>query len=261
MFTAVLWLLILLVPSTSLAQSVEMANYETEFAFRGKANAPRAANIELAASLLNGAVIEPGAEWSFNRAVGPRNERHGFQKAKVIVRKRLRKDFGGGVCQVASTLHAAALKAGFEIVEHHPHSRASTYIHPSLDATVAWGSMDLRIRNPHPFPVKVVTSIRSVEKDKKVEKVIQVAILGSSKPNISMYFEIHETKEFETLTLYRRDWKAGRRKVQEPGTLGYKLTRIRMFNQPGGFFVQEARKFFYPPSRRIIILGKPLISP
>jgi hypothetical protein len=256
MITTMFFALLLLVPSTSMAQTVVMGEYETQFSFRGKSHASRAANIELAATLLDGAIIAPGTEWSFNQEVGPRNERHGFRKAKVIFKRRLRKDFGGGVCQVASTLHAAALNSGLHIVEHTPHSRVSSYIHASLDATVVWPNVDLRIRNPYPFPVTVDTSIREgISEEGKPVMFLKVSMWGKSKPNVSVHFQVHETTEFETLTLFRNDWKAGKRRVQEPGSLGYKLTRTRVFARPDRSYVEEYRDFDYPPSRRIIIKG------
>lgn len=230
------------------AQDVVMSEYETKFAYTGKTHAPRAANIELAASILDGASIEPKGEWSFNEAVGPRNERRGFRKAKAIIHRRLKKDFGGGVCQVASTLHAAALSAGLNILEHHPHSRVSAYIQPSLDATVVWGHMDLRIQNPYPFKVWVDTDIST-------KGVLKVSIRGTKKPNVTLYFQVQGTTDFESLTLYRKDWKKGRRKVQEPGTLGYKLTRFRVFNDWAPVYSEEKRYFVYRPSRKIVILG------
>jgi vancomycin resistance protein YoaR len=237
-----------LITSSAMAQDVVMTEYETKFAYTGKTHAPRAANIELAASLLDVSAIEPGGEWSFNEAVGPRNEKRGFKKAKAIIHRRLKKDFGGGVCQVASTLHAAALSAGLSIIEHHPHSRVSAYIHPSLDATVVWGQMDLRIQNPYPFKVWIDT-------DTSTPGVLKVSIWGAKKPNVTLFFQIQETTDFESVTWYRNDWKKGRRKVQEPGTLGHKLTRFRVFKDGRGVSSWEKKTFAYRPSSRIVLLG------
>ena len=62
---------------------------------------------------------------------------------------------GGGVCQVATALHAAALKAGFEIVEHYVHSKRPRYAGRGFDTAVAWGLKDLRIRNPYGDYVRI----------------------------------------------------------------------------------------------------------
>jgi vancomycin resistance protein YoaR len=230
------------------AQSTLLSEYKTEFSYRGKAHGARAANIKLAAQLLDGVVIQPNELFSFNKTVGPRTEKQGFKKAKVIFKKRLRKDFGGGVCQAASTLHAVFLYAGLDIVEHSPHSRASSYIQPSLDATVIWGVKDLQVKNTYPFPVKIVTDI-------SIPGIVHIALYGSGPAKkVTIQFQILETENFDIWKVARADWKLGRKKVQEPGTLGYKLYRIRYFQSLLGTS-QEERLFLYPPSRRIIIVG------
>jgi len=231
------------------AQSVILSEYKTDFSYRGKTHGARAANITLAAQLLNGVVIQPNEVFSFNKTVGPRTEKQGFKKAKVIFKKRLRKDFGGGVCQAASTLHATFLYAGFEIVEHSPHSRASAYIQPSLDATVIWGVKDLQVKNTYPFPVKIVTDVST-------PGTLRIALYGNGPAKkVTLQFRILETENFDIWKVARADWKLGRKKVQEPGTLGYKLYRVRYLPTARGTSQEEWILYNYPPSKRIIIVG------
>jgi hypothetical protein len=195
------------------------------------------------------AEYKTGEVFSFNSVVGPRFERAGFKKAKVIFKKRLRKDYGGGVCQVASTLHAVFLHAGFEIVEAHPHSRVSAYIQPSLDSTVIWGSKDLKVRNPYKFPVRIIADVTKPGS-------IYITAHGNGKvPTVILMFEVKETQPFDTWKVARADWKVGKRKVQEPGTLGYKLYRVRLLQSPDGTIQEERLYFNYPPSKRIIVVG------
>jgi vancomycin resistance protein YoaR len=127
--------------------------FRTRGAYRG-----RAVNVELAAKLLDGAVIAPGAELSFDAVVGERTAERGFRNAPVIANGELRRGIGGGVCQVASTLHLASLRSGLEVVEHRTHTLPSSYLDPGLDARIAWGTQDYRVRNPHPFAVRVRAS-------------------------------------------------------------------------------------------------------
>lgn len=231
------------------AQSILLSEYKTEFSYKGKTQGARAANIKLAAQLLDGVVIQPNEVFSFNKTVGPRTEKQGFKKAKVIFKKRLRKDFGGGVCQAASTLHAVFLYSGLEIVEHFPHSRASSYIQPSLDATVIWGVKDLQVKNTYPFPVKIVTDV-------SIPGVIHVALYGSdSAKQVTLHFQILETENFDIWKVARADWKLGRKKVQEPGTLGYRLFRVRNIQIARDVSREEWVLYNYPPSKRIILLG------
>jgi hypothetical protein len=115
----------------------------------------RGHNIEEAARALDGVVIEPHGELSFNEVVGNRSFQRGFMPANEIARGRVVDGIGGGVCQVATALHAAALDGGFEIVEHYVHSKRPKYAGRGLDSAVAWGLKDLRIRNPYGDYVRV----------------------------------------------------------------------------------------------------------
>lgn len=113
----------------------------------------RAWNIEQVAKKLDGTVFEPGKSFSFNERVGPRDEASGFKRAPVIFLGEMTKDFGGGTCQTSSTLYAAAIYAGLDVVDHRGHSRPSTYIGKGLDATVAYPDVDLKLTNPYNEPI------------------------------------------------------------------------------------------------------------
>jgi vancomycin resistance protein YoaR len=124
----------------------------------------RAHNIEHAANLLRPSTILPGEDWSFNDTLGPRTFETGFFPAPTLAFGEVVDDFGGGVCQVSSTMFAVALKAGLVVLERHPHARASSYIAKGFDATVNLPPecfkkndprfcYDLKLRNPYDFPV------------------------------------------------------------------------------------------------------------
>jgi vancomycin resistance protein YoaR len=111
-------------------------------------NAARAGNIALAAKLVDGTVIDPGRTFSLNAAMGPRTVNRGFDYAPVIAADGvLRQGVGGGICQYATTLFNAALFAGLPMVDRQPHSLYISHYPIGRDATVAWGSADLRFRN------------------------------------------------------------------------------------------------------------------
>lgn len=110
-------------------------------------SAARVENINIACGAINGISISPGESFSFNDTVGKRTAERGFQDAKVIVDGHSDMGCGGGVCQVSSTLHMAAVNAGLQIDERHPHSHAVPYAPDGGDATVVSGEKDLRITN------------------------------------------------------------------------------------------------------------------
>jgi len=112
-------------------------------------------NAILCLKALDGAVIPPHSEFSFNETVGSWSRDKGYRRAPVSFGGLLVDSWGGGVCQTSSTLYNAALLAGLEVVERHKHHYAPTYIPPGRDAAVAFPNIDLRLRNPHDFPVTV----------------------------------------------------------------------------------------------------------
>lgn len=122
-------------------------------------NLPRAHNIALAAARISGTTLAPQEEFSFNRAVGERTEKNGFQIASVIFDGEFVPGVGGGVCQVSTTLFNCALRAGLKITQSRPHSLAVSYVPPSLDAMVSSNS-DFKFENPYSFPVYLLARVK-----------------------------------------------------------------------------------------------------
>ena len=111
-------------------------------------------NAGRAAMDLDGVIIAPGGMFSFNDHVGARDTQKGYLPAPMINDRGGLVDIpGGGICQLATTIYNAALEAGLEIVERHPHSRSVGYVSPGRDATILTWRKDLKLRNPHPFPL------------------------------------------------------------------------------------------------------------
>lgn len=108
-------------------------------------------NIALAASKLNGILIEPGQTFSFNNALGDISMYTGYQQAYIIKDGKTVMGDGGGVCQVSTTLFRAALKAGLPIVERNAHAYRVHYYEedmgPGYDATVYSPTLDLKFKN------------------------------------------------------------------------------------------------------------------
>ena len=118
-------------------------------------NVDRSSNIRLAAEKLNGVKIGSGEIFSFNKTVGARTEANGFRQAKIIENGKFVLGYGGGVCQVSTTLYNAALLSGLGIGEYHPHSLQVSYVAPSRDAMVSGSYFDLKFRNNRKTPVYV----------------------------------------------------------------------------------------------------------
>ena len=127
-------------------------------------NTDRTANIKLAGEKINGTVIGAGQTFSFNQIVGERTEENGFRQAKIIEDGQFVMGYGGGVCQVSTTLYNAALLSGLDITEYHPHSLQVSYVSPSRDAMVSGNYFDLKFKNNRltPIYVRVNCTLNSV---------------------------------------------------------------------------------------------------
>ncbi len=123
--------------------------------------ASRTFNVKLGAKKLNGIIIKPGEEFSFLASIGEINQEQGYQAGLVIKGAKLVPEYGGGVCQVSTTLFRAAILAGLEITERFPHSLPVQYYNPQgFDATVYGPHPDLRFVNDTLSDILVQTKVQ-----------------------------------------------------------------------------------------------------
>ena len=122
--------------------------------YYGDSSENRKHNIALAAKAIDGSVILPEDEFSFNDTVGARTEERGYRPAYIIQDGTFVEGVGGGVCQVSGTLYNCALLADLAVTCVHPHSLPVSYVAPSFDAMVSSAS-DLRFANTLSAPVTV----------------------------------------------------------------------------------------------------------
>ncbi len=111
------------------------------------ANKKRNTNVRLAAEKLNGTILGPGQELSFNDTVGERTVEKGYQGAAAYNNGEVVEEIGGGVCQVSTTLYNAVLKAGMKISRRQSHTFEPSYVTPGQDATISWGGPDFKFIN------------------------------------------------------------------------------------------------------------------
>lgn len=144
-----------MVLSTASADSTPASTLIGSYATAYNPDISRAVNIALAASRINGVVIQPGESFSFNQTILPRTATNGYVAANVIVNKKYVLGLGGGICQVSSTLYAAMLTAGLPATERHPHSLNVGYIPEGMDATISGNALDLRFTNIFAEPIQI----------------------------------------------------------------------------------------------------------
>lgn len=133
----------------------------------------RVMNIKILAGLINGQVIAPMQTWSINDTAGPRNAQTskdlGWTQAPGIENGKYSEQYGGGVCQISSTVYNCAIRSELEIMERKPHSWPSDYIEAGLDATISTGGPDLKILNPFDTSVMLVCHVDEAAKTVTVE--------------------------------------------------------------------------------------------
>lgn len=110
-------------------------------------------NLRLTAEKINKAIINPNEEFSFNSIVGATTPENGYKKATVYVEYENSEDFGGGICQISSTIYNAALIANLDITERTKHKKPVSYIKNGNDAAVEYGKLDLKIKNNKSRPI------------------------------------------------------------------------------------------------------------
>lgn len=116
-------------------------------------------NLKTGIEKLNGTILMPGEELSVYDATAPYDKEHGYAEGTAYENGQVVPSFGGGICQVSTTLYNAVIYAELEIVERYPHSMTVDYVEPSRDAAIAGGFMDLRFKNSYETPIYIFGEI------------------------------------------------------------------------------------------------------
>ncbi len=195
-------------------------------------------NAELALSKLTGAVVPPGAEFSFNKRVGSWSRDAGYRRAPVSYNGTLIDAWGGGVCQTSTTLYNAALGAGMIIVERNAHRFAPSYCPPGRDAAVAISGIDMRFRNPYDVPITITGGF---EGDRLTVTLSALKSLPKAKV-------ISDIRQIEAPREYEIDRGGPTRRVRNAGKTGWEVATYRERNGKREFISLDS----YPAMHRVI---------
>lgn len=157
-------------PKITEAQAKEMYKVIGTYTTTTTANSARNKNIELASEALNGVILQPGEEFSFNKATGERSTAKGYRPAGAYLNGELVEEPGGGVCQVSSTLYNAVVFAGISTTERHAHSYEPSYVTPGEDAMVSYGGPDMKFVNNSTTAIAIRTSF--------ADRKLKISIVG-----------------------------------------------------------------------------------
>ena len=133
----------------------------------------RQTNITLACNSLNGIVVRAGETFSFCNTLGPAKPEDGYKKADTFDSEgNTIQEYGGGKCQVSTTLYNAVLLGnGLTVVERHEHSGPVYYVPEGMDACVSYGSCDFQFRNDNNFDIKLYVSNTPDSVDVSIVKI------------------------------------------------------------------------------------------
>lgn len=186
---------------------------------------------------IQGTWIAPGETFSFNQRVRGWTRDMGYKQAPVSYNGQLVSSWGGGVCQTSTTLYNAALLAGLDVVERHRHRFAPSYVPPGRDAAVAFENIDLKLRNPHTFPVRILGEVKGER--------LSLRIVGKGKGRLPLRVveEIREVRE-----PLRFQVRGEERRVRNSGKNGYEVMVWRVWEDRREMISEDD----YPAMNRIV---------
>jgi len=210
----------------------------------------RVSNVRLAAKTINGLILLPGEEFSYNESVGERTSDRGYKKAPAYSDGKTVQELGGGVCQVSSTLYKAVVLANLEVTEHHNHTYESAYIGLGMDATVSWDGPDFRFKNNTTYPVKIVA-----EYD---DGALTCKIRGAKLDDYEVQFVADILKTNPYSVKYEKDssMKAGKTKVLQSGHNGYVVQTYRIIVDSKGNQISKEKEDKCTYSRKDALVAK-----
>ena len=220
-------------------------------------NYNRAHNVALAAKTINGTILLPGETFSYNGTLGNTNAAKVYKEASAYAGGKVIQSYGGGICQVSSTLYNAVLYANLEVVERYNHSYAVSYVPAGRDATVAYGGKDFKFKNSRSYPIKIVASakngvvsisIKGIKEEKEYEVVLTSTVLSTT-PNSTTYENNSNLEE-------------GKEKVIQKGYTGKKSIAYKILKYNGKTISKTVlSKDTYKPMNRIVQVGTKKVTP
>ena len=232
--------------ATKKAQDLGIKNLVATFTTKHPCCQPRVTNIHKIATLLDGAIVEPGERFSVNRHVGKRTAKKGFVLAPSIGEGEFVETIGGGVSQMATTLYNAVFDAGYAVVSRKPHTFYFTRYPMGVEATLSWPRPDFVFRNDSKAGVlikasftddSVTVKLYGDNGGRKVTRVVSKAF-DSTDPRTDYAPD-------ETLAMDKQ-------KVKDAGTQGFTVKAGRDITFADGTKKHEERKVIYHGKPRVV---------
>ena len=187
-------------------------------------------NIRLASEVINGILVKPQEIFSFNKYVGPAEKADGYKEGTIIANGVFVNGYGGGICQVSSTLYNAVLLANLPIVERYNHSvygEATKYVPLGQDAAIFYGFKDLKFKNNSDHVIVIFSKV--------FRDTIQVNIFGGNEDKVEVEIISKDKKVIDYQIIREKDSKleAGQERVVQEGVPGYQIKTYRIVRKDG----------------------------
>ena len=187
-------------------------------------------NIKLASEVINGILVKPQEIFSFNEYVGPAEKADGYKESTIIANGVFVNGYGGGICQVSSTLYNAVLLANLPIVERYNHSvygEATKYVPLGQDAAIFYGFKNLRFKNNSDHAIVIFSKV--------FRDTLQVSIFGRNEDKAEVEIISKDKKVIDYQIIREKDSKleAGQEIVVQEGVPGYQIKTYRIVRKDG----------------------------
>ena len=211
----------------------------------------RKENVRISAAYCNGHILNPGESLDYLALVGPCTAANGYKLAPVYINGKTVDDIGGGVCQTASTLYAAALHANLAILQRVNHGFASSYIPLGLDATVSNGGPVFEFQNDTAYPIRIDT----LYENNKLTVVIRGTKLDDT--YVKMVTEVLSSTPYEVETVETTDLAPGETREEQSPYTGYDTRTYRNVYAGDGTLISQTfeSRSIYRKRNQILLVG------
>ena len=225
-----------------------LATFSTKYL---ASNVNRTTNLRLAANKINGTVLLPGEEFSYNKTVGERTKAAGFKEAAVFNAGRVENGLGGGICQISTTLYDAVVMADLDVTVRRNHQFVTSYVGGGKDATVVWGAQDFKFKNTRKYPIRITASVQG--------GIATVQIWGVREEveyDITIETKKTATIQYTTQYIQTANLPAGQQNVVQEGNNGSKYEAYKVKRLNGQVISRTLlSKDTYNPMKKIVHVG------
>ena len=211
----------------------------------------RTTNLKLSAGKINGTVLLPGEEFSYNKVVGERTIAAGYKMAATFSGGKVVDGLGGGICQISSTLYDAVVMANLDVTVRRNHQFVTSYLPGGKDATVVWGSQDFKFVNSRKYPIRLTATVSG--------GVVTIQVWGlKEEVEYDITIETKKTATIPYTTQYINDSSlpVGTQKVEQNGSNGSKYEAYKVMKLNGEVVSRTLlSKDTYNAKKKIVRIG------